>query len=341
MPTLASTPDALARAFPGLELPRLDLGDFPTPVERLPIAPGGVELWCKRDDLSAQRYGGNKVRKLEYLLAETAGRPLLTIGASGSHHVLATALYGRETGSQVYAVMAPQPSSPHVDANRAVIESLLDDWVDVPTRLLIPMGMARMQLRLRRRGLPTPINIAAGGSSPLGSLGWVAGGLEIAEQVRAGLLPTPDQVWLPLGSGGNAAGLLLGLRLAGLATKVMAVRVVEYPLTSGAVTRLLAHRTLRLLRARGLRPPAGFALSGLEVVNGYLGRGYGHDTPAAARATHLARTELGLELEGTYTAKALAGCMDRLRESNSTGTALFLNTVSSCPLPSALPGIEP
>ncbi len=332
-------PDALARRFPELGIPRLALGCFPTPVERLPIAPGGVELWVKRDDLAGEHYGGNKVRKLEYLLAAHQGQPLLTIGADGSHHILATALYGRMVGCETYGVMAPQPSNPHVRENRALIEGLLADWVDVPTRLLIPAGMLRLRLRLAKAGLPSPVDIPAGGSNPTGSLGWVAGGLELAEQVRDGLLPEPDQVWLPLGSGGNAAGLLVGLRLGGLRTRVMAVRVVERPLTSGTATRLLAHRTLRLLRAHGLSEPV--SLGGFEVIEGYLGGGYGHDTPDAARAAHIARTELGLALEGTYTAKAMAGCLDHLRTARGVRTALFLDTVSSRPLPDPASVPEP
>ncbi len=330
--------DALARRYPQIRLPRLTLGSFPTPVERLPITPGGSSLWVKREDLAGQRYGGNKVRKLEYLLAAHQGRPLLTIGASGSHHILATALYGRQVGCPVYGVMAPQPQSPHVDANRALMESLLAGWLDVPTRLLIPWGMVQLRLRLRRQGLPSPVDIPAGGSNPTGCLGWVAGGLEIAEQIQAGLLPEPDQVWLPLGSGGNAAGLLVGLRLAGLSTRVMAVRVVEYPLTSGAAARLLAHRILRLLRAQGVSPPPRFHLGGLEVVNGYIGAGYGHATAAGSAAARRAHAELGLELEGTYTAKTMAACLETLQASPSALTALFLNTANSRPLPSPAPG---
>jgi D-cysteine desulfhydrase len=330
----ASATDALQRRFPRLGIPRLPLGDFPTAVERLPITPGGCELWVKREDLCAQHYGGNKVRKLEYLLGAHAGRPLLSIGADGSHHLLATALYGRAAGCRVYGVMAPQPENPHVRANRRLIEALLDDAVVVPSRLLIPAGMLHLHLRIRRRGLPRPIDIPAGGSSPTGTLGWVAGGLEIAEQVAAGQLPEPDQIWLPLGSGGNAAGLLVGLRLAGLRTRVMAVRVVEFPLTSGPATMLLARRTLALLRAKGLQAPSGFRLDGLELVHGFLGAGYGHDTPAAARAVHIAREQLGLSLEPTYTAKALAACLHRLRASPSPLRALLLDTVNARPLPS-------
>ncbi len=336
-------PDALQRRFPELDLPRLELGSFPTPVERLPLEPGGSSLWVKREDLSGRLYGGNKVRKLEYLLAAHRGRPLLTIGGSGSHHILATALYGRMVGCPTYGVMAPQPATPHVQAHRTLIEASLAGWIDMPTRLLIPAGMIQLRLRLLRQGLPSPVDIPAGGSNPVGCLGWVAGGLEIAEQVSAGLLPEPDQVWLPLGSGGNAAGLLVGLRLGGLGTRLMAVRVVEYPLTSGTATRLLAQRTLAMLRRRGLTTPPGFSLGGLEVVDGYLGAGYGHATPAATRALHLAHHELGLELDGTYTAKTLAACLDHLQAAGGRPTALFLDTVNSRPLPSpdALPEATP
>ena len=151
---------------------------------------------------------------------------------------------------------------------------------------------------------------------------------------RPGLLPEPDQLWVPLGSGGNAAGLLVGLRLAGLQTRVMAVRVVEIPLTSGTATRLLVRRIVSLLRAHGVTAPPGFHLGGLEVVNGYIGAGYGHDTPAAAAAARLAHDELGLELDGTYTAKTLAACLEVLEALSSPCNAVFLDTVNSRPLPS-------
>jgi D-cysteine desulfhydrase len=331
-PALASTPDALGRAFPRLGFPRLALGEFPTAVERLPWAPNGAELWVKREDRSAALYGGNKVRKLEYLLAVHAGRPLLTIGGTGSHHILATALYGQRVGSPVYGVMAPQPDNPHVAANQTLMERTLADWIEVPSRLLIPAGMLRLRARLQRRGLPQPVDIPAGGSNPIGSLGWVAGALELAEQVRAGVLPEPAQIWLPLGSGGNAAGLLVGLRLAGLSTLVMGVRVVEIPLSTASATRLLARRIVGLLRERGLALPPGFHLGGFHAVSGYLGDGYGHTTPTAAHTIHLAEERLGLALEGTYTAKALAACLDALRARPTR--ALFLDTVSSQPLPS-------
>ena len=98
------------------------LGSYPTPVTRLAAAAraGGVDpgvaLWCKRDDLTSPVYGGNKVRKLEHLLDEaraSGAKRIVTIGAIGSHHMLATALYGGRAGFVVEGVLAPQPWSPH------------------------------------------------------------------------------------------------------------------------------------------------------------------------------------------------------------------------------------
>ncbi|MFH1465363.1 MAG: pyridoxal-phosphate dependent enzyme [Pseudomonadota bacterium] len=327
------TPNALERAHPELALPRLDLGTFPTPVERTPLMAGGATLWCKREDLASPSYGGNKVRKLEYLLAAAcaAGRPLLTIGAEGSHHLLATAHYARQVGLDTYGIIAPQPKTPHVVQNRACLERLLTGWIEVPSRPLLPWGMLLMRARLWRQGVRQPRDIPPGGSNPLGCAGWVSGGLEIAAQVRAGALPPPAEVWVPLGSGGNAAGLSLGLRLGGLASRVMAVRVVEWPLISWPMTRWLARRTLALLRRHGLRPPPGLDLGGLHVVEGFIGPGYGAPTPAAEHALDLASAECGLTLDLTYTAKTLAACL--ARSGPPGGDVLLLNTVSPAPPP--------
>ncbi len=326
--------NALERRFPTLGLPRLDLGRFPTPVEETALASQGASLWVKREDLSGAIYGGNKVRKLEYLLQAPAarGQAVLSFGAQGSNHLLATAVYGRQLGLAVHAVIAPQPSTPHVDANEAALLPRLDEHLRVSSRPLIPLGALRLLARLRKLGRPAPMTIAAGGSNAIGSVGWVSGGLEIAEQVARGELPEPDQIWLALGSMGNAAGLLVGLRLAGLRSELMAVRVVERPLTTLTATLAIAHRTLSVLRHYGLQSPSGTRLRGLRVVNDFVGPGYGHDTPEGRRAMEIGQRQLGLKLEGTYTAKALAGCLAQLEAGAAGRHVLFMNTVNSKPL---------
>jgi len=115
-----STGPLLFEAYPHLRdrLPHLALGQFPTRAHRLEgLTPPSVELWVKRDDESGSLYGGNKVRKLEWIVAEAkqrGARRLATMGGIGSHHVLATAIYGRQQGMEVEAVLFPQPLTEHV-----------------------------------------------------------------------------------------------------------------------------------------------------------------------------------------------------------------------------------
>ena len=326
----------LARRFPGLDLPRLPLAARPTPVEPWPAPealPGGVEPWLKREDRAAPRYGGNKVRKLEFLLAEArarGARRLLTVGAVGSHHVLATALYGRERGLAVEALLVPHPDTPHTRANARVLAALLDRaWPC--SEAALPLVAARALAASRRRG-PTRW-IAPGGSSPLGTLGAVDLGLEIGEDVAAGRLPEPSAVVVALGSGGTAAGLLLGLHLAGLAAPLLAVRVVEAWKAPRARVLALARRAGALLPGRP-RPPAGR----LVVIGDQLGRGYGWPTRAGEAARALA-AGLGLPVEETYTAKALAGCLAAAGDGPAGRRPLFVLTANGRPL-DGLPAVD-
>ena len=115
---------SLPDRFPGTEsLAHVTLGCFPTPVEPMPKLArllGVQSLFVKRDDVSGGAYGGNKVRKLEFLLGQALAesrRAVITFGAVGSNHVRATAVYGAQLGLQVHAVLAPQPSTPNLEAN--------------------------------------------------------------------------------------------------------------------------------------------------------------------------------------------------------------------------------
>ena len=232
---------ALFRAFPSLasRVPWVPLGRFPTPVARIDgLAPRSVELWVKRDDASGAAYGGNKVRKLEFLLGEAkacGARQLVTLGAIGSHHVLATAIYGRQVGLAVDAVVFPQPLTEHVR------EQILAD-VAAGARLHPTsgyLGVPWRVWRLRRRA--DTLWISSGGSSPIGTLGYVTAGLELLEQIARGELPRPDVIYVALGSCGTAAGLLVGLcgapTLPRLDARLVGVRVVDRLVSNERVTR--------------------------------------------------------------------------------------------------------
>jgi D-cysteine desulfhydrase len=176
------------------------------------------------------------------------------------------------------------------------------------------------------RRLRPPYFLPVGGSSPLGTVGYVDAALELAEQVEAGEVSAPKQVVVALGSGGTAAGLTLGFALAGLDTRVVAVQVNDRtPLDARRVLRL-ADRTRRLLERRGAElPPVSLAPARIRVETRWLGRGYGHRTEAAERAIELARQEQ-LELEPVYTGKAMAAALDLLAQGELEGPTLYWHT---------------
>jgi D-cysteine desulfhydrase len=182
-------------------------------------------------------------------------------------------------------------------------------------------------LRHARGGRP-PYVLPAGGSSPVGTLGYVEAAFELAAQVQDGTLPEPSHVVMAVGSGGTAAGLALGLRLAGLRTRVVGVVVNDtLRLDARAILRL-ARRAERLLRRRGARlAPVSLAEDDITVARDWLGPGYGHHTPEADRAQGLAAERESLALEPVYTAKAMAGllAMDAEHRFNE-GPVLYLHT---------------
>src|SRR4030095_13976732 len=233
MTRTATTDLALVRRFPALaRLPRHALTTLPTPVQplaRLASRRNLGALWIKRDDLTGPLYGGNKPRKLEFLLgaAQQRGRrAVITFGGIGTHHGLATAICARDAGLHAVLVLLPQPVTEHV---RHCL--LLDQAVGAELHLAGSVaGVAAVAPRLCAsgilRGRPLAI-IPTGGSSARGAIGYVNAACELADQVRAGTLPEPDAIFVPLGSGGTAACPVLGCRLAGLRTRVVSVLVTD------------------------------------------------------------------------------------------------------------------
>ena len=304
------------------------LGHYPTPVEPIPaLSAPGCTLWVKRDDLTHDVYGGNKVRKLEHLLEHArarGARRLVTVGAVGSHHVLATTYFGGKAGFEVEAVLVPQPGNEHVievlraDLALGLRAFPVSSWGAAPWTLL---GRIARGARF----------ITVGGSSAVGSLGYLAAGRELAVQVRAGLLPEPDVCVVALGSGGTAGGLAAGFAAEGLKTRVVGVCVSTPPW-------VLSLSASHLARACARR--AGFAPAGslrLSMDTRFLGPGYGYRTREGDEATALARTHAGLVLDPTYTAKTFASALWFVRARRALNV-LYWHTLSSAPMEPLLAG---
>ena len=320
-----------------VDLDRLPLGDGPTPVRALTQLPGAAPVWVKEDGLYGP-HGGNKARKLEWLLAAARRRGkrwLLSGGALGTNHGLATALYGRESGFRTALVLVPQPTDDHV---RAQLRRMRDAGAELHFAGGPARAFALAATLLLRRAGPRgrlPYLILPGGSVPLGCIGYVEAGLELARQAAEGEIPEPSHVVVALGSGGTAAGLLLGMKAAGLRSRLVCVLVNDITPTSARGVARLARRTQRLLARHGADLPwVRISAADLELRDEWLGAGYGHRTDAAERATETF-SAAGVALDPVYTAKAGAALLELNRRGEfGAGPVLFWHTYS---VPGELP----
>jgi D-cysteine desulfhydrase len=300
---------ALLARFPRLaiSLAHVDLGVRETPMERWIL--GDTTLLAKRDDLSASPPGGNKVRALELLLAGMRpGDTLLTVGATGSTHALAVAQHGARLGARTMVITWPQESH----AVSIATSERLAEIAEVVAAGSVVEAYLRAAMRRMHGGVHW---VPAGGSVPLGALGHVSAALDMADQLARDGWSAPHSLVVPLGTGGTAAGLLVGLALAGLPTQVVGVRVVPRVVANRARVLRLARRTHALLaRLADVELPALDATRFL-VDGGAYGGAYGRATPDALAAAEELRMVGGPMLEPTYSAKAFSVALARARHS--------------------------
>ena len=301
----------------------LHLGLYPTPVEyAAKLSSPSCRLWVKRDDLCHPVYGGNKVRKLEYLLAKALhkkAKRIVTFGAAGSHHVLATAYHAQRLGIKVAAILTPQPDSDHGRSNlRAALACGLDVYPCTVTSLA--------PLRLAKIVRPGDFIIPPGASNVTGALGYAAAAVELADQCsnpHGDTLPVFDVIVVALGSGSTAAGLVAGLELTCLPCRLHAVRVVPASWSNKAYCLALAAATVRRLQPS---PSLRSMAARLHVVGDRLGSGYAMPTPWGSAAEKQA-ARAGLHVEATYTAKALSHAL-RLAAHGPYRNVLYWHTLS-------------
>ncbi len=342
----------LLAQYPALKsgIPHVALAELPTPVqrmERLERALGGdaPALFIKRDDLSNPVYGGNKVRKLEFLLARALQRKypsVLTFGAAGSNHALATAIFAQQLGLRCISVLVPQPNAGYVRRNLLMHHCGGAELHHYSGMLGAAAGTIATLIRHWRRTRRFPYLIPPGGSSPVGVLGFVNAGFELNEQIAAGLLPEPDVIYVASGTMGTAVGLALGLCAAGLRTRVMAVRVTDAIFTSIPKARRLFDKTRRLLRrAAPDFPPCPFPSATFQFRHEFFGRAYALYTEEGMRAVRLLGDTEGVSIEGTYTGKTLAALIADTTAGILRGqTVLFWNTYNARDFTSDIAGMD-
>ncbi len=335
---------ALLKHHPGCSVfPYIALGTLPTPLEDFEIPELGT-LLVKRDDLTSPVYGGNKVRKLEFLLGQACAekrRAVLTFGAYGSNHALATAVHATALGIEPHVVLSPQAPGPfaaatlRAHAGLGTVIHLVEGWEGA-------REAQRVRGELEHRDGIGPLEIPMGGTNALGALGYVSAALELVDQVGSRI---PDRIYLAGGTLGTAVGLAVGFAAARARVRVVSVRVTPDNVASAARARTLATETIALLREAD---PAFPALTpedlSLDLRQDWFEPGYGVVTPETSAA--VARlAALGLKIETTYTGKAVAAMLSDAASGALAGqSVLFWNTYSSAPMPApgpveVLPGL--
>ena len=294
------------------ELPRLRFGHLPTPLEPLPrltAALGGPELWIKRDDQTGLATGGNKTRKLEFLVADAIARGagagsrvrLITAGAAQSNHARQTAAAAARSGLPCTLVL--QGSEPDRVQGNLLLDRLLGADVQWSNGRPAPDCMELAAAEARSNGECAYV-IPYGGSNPVGASGYVAAMEELAAQ-SSELDTDFDWIVVASSSGGTQAGLVVGARALGYRGRVVGISV---DLPAGALREAVASLASRTSEHLDLGP--AFSPGEIEVDDAYVGDGYGVVGHLEREAIlELARTE-GILLDPVYTGRAFGGLLD-------------------------------
>ncbi len=334
----------LFERFPGMVvLPHVSLGRFPTPAGPLEGLNDRCRLYIKDDGPSGPLYGGNKVRKLEFLLAAArrqGAQEVMTFGVAGSNHALATALYAEQQGLRCISVLTPQTNARYVARNLLVALTTNAELHHFDSEDDAARGARELREQRKRDDLPAPMVIPGGGSSPLGTVGFVNAAFELAAQIEAGLLPEPDRIYVALGTMGTAAGLLLGLRASGLKSRLVPIRVVRESIANGPGMQRLYEETNRLLHETDHSfPLIPFGLDGIR--DDQYGQKYAVFTEAGVAARRRVESACGLALEGTYTSKAMAALLADADGGALDGQdVLFWNTYNGVDLAERIAGLD-
>ena len=318
-------------------LPYVSLGTFPTPIqklERLGKDTGIGHLYVKRDDLSGKVYGGNKIRKLEFLLGHAlqAGvKEVLTFGSAGSNHATATAIYAQQVGLKSISMLIPQPNAHYVRLNILMSHHYKAELHQYRNMRFLCVGKIYQLLRHKLKQGRFPEVISLGGSSPLGTIGYVNAAFELREQVVEGRMPEPDLIYVPLGTMGTVVGLILGLKAANFKSQVISVLVADEKFVKLNRMVTLFKKTNSYLHS--LDPSFSilvFSWKDQEIRQDFFGEGYARFTKEGMDALlRMEKTE-GIKLEGTYTGKTLAALIhDARKKYLRDKVVLFWNTCNS------------
>ena len=309
---------------------RIHLCHQPTPLEEMPrltTALGGPRLWIKRDDCTGLATGGNKTRKLEFLMAaaQDAGADMVvTQGAVQSNHVRQTAAAAAKLGMKCHAVL--ERRVPNVASSYETTGNVLFDHMFGATMEFRPSGLdmnAEAQAvtdSLRAAG-NNPYFIPGGGSNETGALGYVASAQEILQQIAVQNLD-PKWIVVATGSAGTQAGLVAGFHAHDCDIPIIGISVRQPHDVQFENVYQLAVKTAALLTDRPM------PRSRVLVDDGYVGPGYGIPTDGTIAATNMLARHEGILLDPVYSGKGMAGLIGRIETGDiaQDGDVIFLHT---------------
>ncbi|ASY76655.1 D-cysteate sulfo-lyase [Pectobacterium polaris] len=318
--------------------PRLSLGHFPTPLEALPNLSaylGGPTIYIKRDDATGLATGGNKTRKLEFLLADAQQQGadvIITQGATQSNHVRQTIAAAAKLGLKTKVLLEKRVEDYGEDYQRSgnvLLDNLLGGEIidHLPAGTDMQQAMETLAESLRKEGLK-PYVIPGGGSSPVGALGYVACAEELLFQSSQQRLRI-DHIVHATGSTGTQAGLVTGLTATHSQIPLLGISVRAPKAKQEENVYALAQRTWQLLGIPGELPR-----SAVQVNSDYVGKGYGIPTEGTLEALRLLAQLEGILLDPVYSGKGMAGLIDLIRQGRfrADENIVFIHTGGSAGL---------
>jgi len=294
--------------------PKLSLAHLPTPLHECrnvaDLLRPGQRLWVKRDDETGCLATGNKIRKLEYYMAEAVAEgadAVLTSGSALSNHCRTTAIVARELGMDV-ALLLEGPKEPAFDGNFLfmVLTGARMRMIPVGTEYSATAELEDMASRLREEGR-TPYIVPPGGTAELGVVAYVEAAEELKSQCDEIDLE-PDAVTITVGSCSTYAGLLLGASVGGMGFPVVGLSISGKADERTEKVRRLIDEACALLGVE-----SGVADGDIRIVDDYRGEGYGKADAAVYQFIHDMAKRTGLILDPVYTGKAMRGTIEEMQ----------------------------
>ena len=320
------------------------LTQIPTKVERLTELENYLnlekgEIYIKRDDKVHHIYGGNKLRKFEFIFGEALKKRkkgMITLGGIGTNHGIACTIITRELGMNCELFLSNQPLTWHVQRSL-----LLYNYFGAKLHFTKSFELGILKSLFFRLFHPKYYLMSIGGTplfglgTPLGTVGFINAVIELKNQIDAGECPEPDYIFVTAGSSGTTAGLVAGCKLIGLKTKVCFVNVSRDIIVNPKAVKNIANKAIICLRKYDKTiPNISITEEDFTMIKGYLGSAYGVKTVKGQHAVdilyELEGKKRDFKLDTTYTGKTMAAIFDFFKlDDNKSKKVLFWNTYNS------------